>query len=404
MKILSRLLLTIIMVAGLCHPISALAKLDFDFSGFGTLGYAISDNSETEYLVGRSLDGADDSGTFKLDTKLGVQFDTSLDDRTSATLQVTSSQNYDGEFTPEVEWAFLKSQMSDSISLRFGRMGVPFFMVSDFRKVGYANTVLRPPEDTYFLAPLDSFDGLDLTGDFEWGETEVSAQTIFAYRDIDGTGETKVSLRDGYGGNIAFERGIARLQLSYIQTRLGIDSPEFKPLADGLAQAAVVFPVLAEAAEDFNGKLKKSTFFGVGLELDLDPFWLAAEYTQRRFTKSFLSSQNAWYVTGAYRWKNFTPYITLSQVTQTSKTEVEVPDLPILEPLAGPLNDNYASSDQNSAIVGMRWDFMPGAALKIQAENISRKVQGASFTRGNELQRGKGDDVKLFSLTLDFTF
>lgn len=120
----------------------------FNFSGFGTLGYGISDSSDSEYRTGRARDGADDSGTFGVDSRLGLQLDAGLSETVSATVQALARQNFDGEFTPEIEWAFVKAQLNDSVSLRVGRIGVPFFMVSDFREVGFANTLLRPPEDT----------------------------------------------------------------------------------------------------------------------------------------------------------------------------------------------------------------------------------------------------------------
>jgi len=391
------------LVVALGQPPTALADVDFDLSGFGTLGYAISDNDETEYTVGQTPNGASASGTFELDSRLGVQLDVNFDDKSSATLQLLSGQGYNGDFDPQIEWAFVKSQLNDTFVLRVGRMGVPFFMISDFKEVGYANTALRPPEDTYIQAPLGSFDGMDLTGYFEWGETEITAQTIFGFRDSDGSDNSKYSLRDGYGGNVSFERGPARLQLSYIQTRLSVNSDELREVYNQINGAVAFAPELAVPAEDFNGELKKSQFYGAGIELDFDPWIFSAEYTQRRLSNTFISSYNAWYVTASYRWRNFTPYATLSQLTQTSKTEVAVSN-PALQPLLGPLNDNYAAGDQQSAIVGLRWDFMEGAALKVQAENIAREVQGASFTRGNETALGKGEDVKLFSIAVDFTF
>jgi len=394
----------VVLVATIIQTTSVQAESRFNFSGFGTLGYAATDKKDVSYFTQEAGEGIDADGGIKLDTRLGVQLDTVVDDTTSATVQVLSRQSYDGEFDPRIEWAFLRSQVSDSLVFRVGRLGVPFFMISDFREVGYANTTLRPPEDTYKLAPLGSYDGIDLTGYYELGETEVTAQAFVGYRDQEGRDGAAISLRDATGGNIAFERGPARLRLSYIQTRLGVSAPDGTggPIEDILNQATVLAPELSIAAEEFNGHRKKTTFFGVGIELDFDPWNFTAEYTQRRLNKSFLASYDAWYVTAAYRWGNFTPYITLSQLTQTSRSELKFASMPLLDPLEEFIRFTYYLEDQSSVIAGLRWDFWDGAALKFQAENISRKEIGASFGQPNDLPRGT--DVKLYSLTVDFTF
>jgi len=63
---------------GIAVPALSNAETTFSLSGFGTLGYALSDSSEFEYRTGAATDGADDSGTFKVDSRFGLQVDSSL--------------------------------------------------------------------------------------------------------------------------------------------------------------------------------------------------------------------------------------------------------------------------------------------------------------------------------------
>jgi len=283
-------------------------------------------------------------------------------------------------------------------------MGVPFFMVSDFREVGYANANLRPPEDTYLLAPLGSFDGFDINSYFEFGETLVNSQLFWGARKQDFFSESTISLRDGVGATLAFERGIARLRFSYVRARISARSEEFDALGAGLAGGTSFFPELAEVAEDFDGRRKISTFSGIGLELDMDPWFVAAEYTRRDIEKAFVSSYAAGYVTAGFRWNNFTPYLMVSTLEQTSKTEVSLPSVPQLDEARAALAANYAAGDQDSVALGLRWDFYDNMAMKMQLENISRPARGASFTRDEVELVEDSDDVSLYSLTLDFTF
>jgi len=390
----------VVLALSIASPTSVWAEPAISVSGFGTFGYAISDNSEDEYKVGSGIDGATDSGTLKLDSRFGIQFDTNLNPYLSGTLQALSRQNYKGEFTPEVEWAFLKGQVSDSVSIRVGRMGAPFFMVSDFREVGYANTTLRPPEDTYIQVPLRVFNGADINGLYEIGNTIVSGQAFIGQRERRFPSDITINLKDTMGVNLAFERGVARLRFSYIDTRAGVNSPGYQSLNASLTEIAQLMPELVEIAENFNGRPNPSTFTSAGLELELDPLFLAAEYTQRRIKKSAVASFNAWYVTTGFRWNNFTPYATYSQIRQVSKTDVALPPVPQLAELQAAISAYFSAGDQTTIAAGVRWDLFESASLKLQFENISRDSLGVNFGSG----LGSGEDVKLVSFAMDFTF
>lgn len=243
-----------------------------------------------------------------------------------------------------------------------------------------------------------------MNGIYEWGETLVSAQALYGVRKRDFFNDTTISLRDGVGGNIAFERGPARLRFSYIQARISARSDETDLFSSQLEQGVAFFPQLEEVVVDFNGRRKQSIFAGVGLDVDLAPWFVSAEYTQRHIKKAFVSSYDAWYLSAGYRWNNLTPYAFVSSLKQTSKTGVPLPDIPQLAEASAALAANYVAGDQDSIALGLRWDFLDSAALKVQMENISRESRGASFTRDVEMPIENPDDVRLFSLALDFTF
>ena len=172
--------LTSVLAVSMLFIAPAIASPDarYELSGFGTLGYAILDEAGVEYRLGKALDGVTDDGSFKFDTRLGVQLDAMLTPNINATVQALVRDNQDGEFRPDLEWAFLRAPLNDTWTARIGRMSLPFFNLSDFRDVGYANELMRPPEDTYVQSPLRHFDGADIVGHFEIGETLVNAQLL----------------------------------------------------------------------------------------------------------------------------------------------------------------------------------------------------------------------------------
>ena len=53
----------------------------YTFSGFGTIGLGVLDEADLEYRTLRAGGGADEGGSFELDTRLGLQLDVDIDPR-----------------------------------------------------------------------------------------------------------------------------------------------------------------------------------------------------------------------------------------------------------------------------------------------------------------------------------
>jgi len=242
-------------------------------SGFGTIGYGLLSEEGPEYRLGQASDGATSDGTFVLDTRLGFQLDANLHERASATVQAIARDDQDGDFVPELEWAFLRANLSDSWSIRVGRMALPSFNVSDFREVGYTNDLVRPPEDTYLQIPIRRFQGIDL----------ISRRNAT----IDAT--------DIVGGNISFSRGFARWRISYLQTELAISFDGITPDDNPFEPAAVAFPLLRPLVDSVAGAPDTLTISGISMELDFDRIFVDVEYT-RLINEGFLTNTDGWYV------------------------------------------------------------------------------------------------------------
>ena len=373
------------------------------FSGFGTLGYVATDSSDVIYHRVAAQDGADDKGSLEVDSRIGVQANAELSSRYSATVQILAREDADGDFTPGVEWAFAKAQLVPTMSLRVGRIGAPVFMVSDFREVGYANTLLRPPEDTYAQIPIRTFDGADVNGQFELGETLLNAQVFIGSGKAEFPLKQRSTFKDMAGVNITLEYGIARLRLGHVTTRLGLQSPGLEALSQGLNAAAQQLPSLEEIAKDFTSRSRRAGFSGLGLELDLDPWFISSELTQRRIRDSFAADTTGWYLAVGYRWNDFTPYASISALQQDSRTRaLPFPPVPELAPLEAGVNAAYSTSDQNTVALGVRWDPVQNIALKAQVEHVGRELDGDNFNNLDPAVNGKS--VKLYSLGIDFVF
>ena len=140
--------------------------------------------------------------------------------------------------------------------------------------------------------------------------------------------------------------------------------------------------------------------------------WFLMGEIGRVNTKSLLGDQTAGYVSGGYRFGTFTPYATLSRVTVNQETEIAGLPTAGLPPqaagLATMLNKElhyrlHSISAQDAVSAGMRWDFAPNYALKVQLERV-RPRSGSNGTLTNVQPDYRPRPFSLASFSVDFVF
>src|SRR5687767_13108104 len=124
----------------------------FSVRGYGTLAGTYSDVEGADFVAGPYFlmtGGVGESGefSFETDSKVGLQIDMQFNDRLSGVVQLVSegmnNSSWDGkpndEFVPSLEWANLAYKVSDNVTVRAGRIVLPFLMSSASKKIGFAN-------------------------------------------------------------------------------------------------------------------------------------------------------------------------------------------------------------------------------------------------------------------------
>jgi hypothetical protein len=400
---------------GVAHARADDSSSPFSLRGFGTLGVIHSDNGQADYLVDAfHPDGAGHARrwSFDGDSRMGLQLSTVLGPRLSAVVQVVSEQRFDGSYRPGVEWANVKFQSTPDFSVRAGRVVLPVFSTTDSRKVGYGNPWVRPPVEVYSLVPVTYNDGVDASWRAEFGEATNTLQVTAGRSDSKfpgaaglGTGTAKA--RRLVGAFDTLEMGFLSLRLGYGQARLTID--EYAPLSDALRQFG---PQGAALADKYGVTDKRVDFVGVGAAYDSGKWFASAEWADFN-TRSVLGRKNAWYASGGYRFGEITPYVTYARIKADNDTTEPGLSLAGLPPpaaalgaqLNGILNAQLnAIPRQGTVSLGLRWDFMSNAAVKIQYDWVSLGA-GSYGTFGNvQPAFAAGGRVQLFSAAVDFVF
>ena len=419
-----------VVVALLCAARAQAGEADpsvFTLRSYGTFGVVHSSETEADYILGIQMPegaGHTHSWDWGVDSKIAVQVDARISDKLSAVVQLVSERRYDGDYGPDLEWANLKYQVTDDLSVRVGRVVMPFFMLSDFRKVGYATPWVRPPVEVYGQVPINNTDGIDASYSFRVGKVQTTLQAI--YGEI--TGNIPVAsftARDMVDLNATLVYGPATLRLGYFQQRLDAHMPT-EPLFDafndfGAALSTVPDPIVqdvgAEARaiyERYQSINKVYQLLNVGMTYD-DGQWLAmSEWTLAR-SHSIIRDTTSWYATVGRRVGPFTPYVSFAREREdTAKSDqgLTVASLPpgVLSEAAGALNGalngvlTFLITGQKTATLGVRWDFMRTAALKLQYDRVSLDSGSAGFFVNLQPGFERGGAANVVSVNVDYAF
>ncbi len=397
----------------------------FSYNGFGTLGVTHSSEDQADFVGGifqPNGAGFTHPWSMGVDSKLGLQVEASLSDRFSATIQVASQHQYDNSWTPQLEWANVKYQITPDFSVRIGRTVLSTLMVSDSGLVSYSQPWVRPPLEVYGQIPIHRKDGIDAMYRFHAGEVTNSVKVSYGQysANLAQVGHTRA--KRFFDITETAEYGPWTVRLGYTSLLLDVDVPQVATLFDGFTQLGNVLATIPgqEAAssrafalvQQYKPESQPYSVINAGGSYDSGAWLLMAEWVKVN-SSGVVSSPTGWYVTGGYRSGKFTPYLTLARMATASRTVSGIPLAGLPPPLAAAasqLNGGLAATvtsftrSQKTSMVGVRWDFRPSTALKLQYERLN--TLGSSSGLLSNVQPGfePGRNIQLFSASIDFVF
>lgn len=354
------------------------------FDGYGTLGTYRADDPvasvRADYRNRRA--SRDGDWRFDGDSLLAAQMRVQVwDERVEAVWQLLAQDDQHYGQHPRTEWLYLGLRPRVGMRVLLGRSPLPAFLQSETRHVGYSMLSVRPVNTVYQLNPFTHMDGAILRQRFGWGEDELEAEVA------GGRSEQRIPVGKATGRrllNLAlrWDRGPWSLRASRLYFRVVADYPGITALRAALIGGATACSNCAERLDDRLPLDFHGTLDSLSLQLETAPWTVLAEWAHRDANSNLGSRSRAWYVLAGRRFGAFVPYAVLGEF------RVLEPTLDLQTRAGAPaalvaVNQAFGTYlsfpfDRRVQQLGLRWDWHPRAALKLQWERWRSLKPGAS--------------------------
>ena len=343
---------------GLLVLFSPLSYAEIDISGYASFK-AISNTNDAgaSYYNGLAPEG--ELNTDSRESNIGIQFSTDISSKMDMTVVMSARGGPAQKYNFETEWAYANYKFNDDLSLRIGKVKGPFYMVSDYKDVGYAYPWVSVPDEVYSTNPIRSVNGLDLVfqktiNDVTYlGEVYYGSGNNSAY--ILPTAVNAINTQFGLTGALAPFAYTATSKVDFkTHGMLGFNA---SVAFEGISFRAGYFSTKVNA---FNQKDLEGEFGGLGMTIDKNNFVVYAEYIVRDTgpgLEAAFPDATAGYLTLGYRMGDFLPYVTTASLDEGKDASIYAPI-------------------QTSTTIGLRYEMDEAAAFKIEAKNIKPEANG----------------------------
>lgn len=276
----------------------------------------------------------DEDISFEPETLFGLQLSADLMEGLSATAQVVSrgANDFDAEF----EWAYLSYEVNDNWTIQAGKKRLPLFYYSDFYDVGYAYVWMRPPADNYTWQIIN-YNGINAQYSGDWGDWSVSAN-IYGGSEDDPNNKLlsefffKQDVREVWNDIIG---GVLLLGKDWFEFRTTYMTYKNERYINGVRQL-------------FNGRNERTgKFYGLAMNFDFETFFVLTELNRLDLDGDLDTRM----ITAGYRFDTVTPFVSYSEFEE----------------------DAAGGEEHNTTSLGLRWDFHPSAAFKVQYDKVEDK-------------------------------
>jgi len=326
--------------------------------------------------------------SFINDSKFGIQVSADVNPKIKITSQLLASGKQD-DFDMKADWAFITYHASDPMSIRFGKLKLTTFLISDYFEIGYAYPWIRPPGEVYSSNPISTINGFDILYKIDVGDGVLLVQPYFGQSkgatalqpqetlqppeqqpgDINYVNFTADHM---FGMNISIGNDSFSARAGYLETLVG----------------AVAFGVENDVA----------THGSAGVTMDWKNIVGYAEYFERTIgqgANAAFPNQKGYYATLGYRMGIFLPHITHAKLEDNDNEPFD------------PLNGYGLPLEQVSTTAGIRIELGKGAALKLEVQRVTPEEGSRGLLISNPNNPALDDpnqSVNIYGAAIDAVF
>ncbi|OXX37807.1 hypothetical protein B9J90_05570 [Vibrio sp. V09_P4A23P171] len=341
------------------------------FNGFFSVGVTRSSN-KLGYASSR------DSYSFDELSLVGLQAEFSLADKTSFVTQLIARGSDD--FSPDIEWAYLKHTFDNYVTVRAGKLRVPLYMYSDYIDVGFAQPWSRPPVEVYGNVPFNSYLGGDIAYDVEMDESTLYLQ---AFAGQSKTSDNNTEYNYMYGASLGWNYDYLTIRAVYGTTKITSGHSVFKQVV----------------APDTIAK-----FYGTGLSYDNGSLLFVTELTRTEVEGQYSDVDSA-YATLGYRIQSWVPYVSVA--TLRTKDDDERIGKLINTGTANIPSAWLFDAERNAYSAGVRYDLLSNLSIKADVTMIDNFGDTSGLigsTNFGNTGKALEDDSLIYSIRLDGVF
>jgi hypothetical protein len=279
-------------------------------------------------------------------SRAGLQLNARISNEAEAVVQLLARGSDD--FAAEAQWAYLAYNVRPDITVRAGRLVLPFYLHSQYLNVGYAYPWVELPTEIYGAIPVDTMEGIDATWNLNTGSINHKLNVYWGSMEVDVDG-TIFEVDHQRGVNLRSNLGNWTSWLSYTSSLVSLDL------------SAITVPVPLGA---YSLDRSYAHYTGVGLQYDNGSLVLTGEITELKISApaNWFPTQPAGYVMAGYRFGKLMPHITWAYVDAEDSSDVD-------DPIARAALYNTYADRQKSWTLGARYELATGIALKAEASH-----------------------------------
>lgn len=402
MKYIGKGILRSLIAIFVCCPLYANQNTqpNLEFSGFGRLVAGILDDNNASY------EGYEDRLSVSEHSLLGVQLDARLSLHWSVTGQAiahASSREDSG-----LEWLYVTYQPNNALRIKTGKLRTPFYNYSDVLDVGYAYHFISPPQQVYSPYFFDSFNGIGVNYNLSQALFDAELELYYGKYDDDIdliSSKMAVEVNKFRGIALNLHKGNFKFRVSAHTGTADMDMPEISMLKDILRQASYT------RSADSLVSSGQVTGYQLGINYEAIDYFVRSEFVHFSTSVSIYPEINSYYLSYGYIFYPFTAHITYANINSTpAKAVVEIPTgfVQEVDALAVAYQQVFDSIEENtddiaSLALGLRWDFSPGMAAKLEWTHLKGEPGKRSFFTVREPDTFDYR-ANLFQVALEWTF